>query len=44
MRRDLLKKIDEWAKDSHRKPLLLREVRQVGKSWLAKKPVLLKKY
>ena len=36
MKRDLLINLNEWVKDSHRKPLILRGARQVGKSWLAK--------
>ncbi len=30
--RDILKRLDEWANKSHRKPLILRGARQVGKT------------
>ena len=34
LNRDLLKDLAAWRDDLHRKPLLVRGVRQVGKSWL----------
>lgn len=34
MKRDRLKYLEEWRNDPHRKPLLIRGCRQVGKSWL----------
>ena len=37
MQRDLLINLYEWVVDEHRKPLILRGARQVGKSWLVKK-------
>ncbi len=37
MQRDLLINLNEWALGDHRKPLILRGARQVGKSWLVKK-------
>lgn len=34
MQRDRLKDLASWRNDPHRKPLLMRGCRQVGKSWL----------
>ena len=34
--RKALKDLEEWAKDSHRKPLIIRGARQVGKSTLVR--------
>lgn len=34
MKRDRLKDLETWRNDAHRKPLLIRGCRQVGKSWL----------
>lgn len=34
MKRDRLKDLETWRHDPHRKPLLIRGCRQVGKSWL----------
>lgn len=34
MKRDRLKDLEIWRNDRHRKPLLIRGCRQVGKSWL----------
>lgn len=34
MKRDRLKDLEAWRNDPHRKPLLIRGCRQVGKSWL----------
>lgn len=34
MKRDRLKDLEAWRHDPHRKPLLIRGCRQVGKSWL----------
>lgn len=34
MRRDVMSKIEKWAFDPQRKPLVLRGARQVGKTWL----------
>lgn len=34
MKRDRLKYLETWRNDPHRKPLLIRGCRQVGKSWL----------
>lgn len=31
-KRDILTNLEEWATDSHRKPLILRGARQVGKT------------
>lgn len=36
MQRDLLKQLEDWIIDTHRKPLILRGARQVGKSWLVR--------
>ena len=36
MKRDAIKKLEEWRKSPRRKPLLLLGARQVGKTWLAK--------
>ena len=36
MERDLLQKLDEWKDSPHRKPLLLKGARQVGKTWALK--------
>ncbi len=36
MQRDLLKQLEDWTTDVHRKPLILRGARQVGKSWLVR--------
>ncbi|MHB1946585.1 MAG: ATP-binding protein [Gammaproteobacteria bacterium] len=34
MKRDRIKDLEAWRNDPHRKPLLIRGCRQVGKSWL----------
>ena len=34
MHRDRLKDLKNWRNDPHRKPLIIRGCRQVGKSWL----------
>lgn len=34
LKRDRLKDLETWRNDPHRKPLLVRGCRQVGKSWL----------
>ena len=36
MKRDAIKKLEEWRKNPRRKPMLLLGARQVGKTWLAK--------
>ena len=36
MKRDRLKDLEMWRHDPHRKPLLIRGCRQVGKSWLVR--------
>lgn len=36
MKRDRLKDLEMWRDDPHRKPLLIRGCRQVGKSWLVR--------
>jgi len=36
MKRDRLKDLEDWRHDPHRKPLLIRGCRQVGKSWLVR--------
>ncbi len=36
MKRLLMDKLIEWKDDKHRKPLILRGARQVGKTWLMK--------
>lgn len=36
MKRDRLKDLEIWRNDPHRKPLLIRGCRQVGKSWLVR--------
>jgi len=36
MQRDLIINLNKWVEDDHRKPLILRGARQVGKSWLVK--------
>ena len=36
MERRLLQQLSAWKKSSYRKPLLLKGVRQVGKTWLLK--------
>lgn len=36
MKRLIIKKLIKWKDSSHRKPLILRGVRQVGKTWLLK--------
>ena len=36
MRRDIIDHLVKWKEDSHRKPLILRGARQVGKSWVIK--------
>ncbi len=36
MYRDVLKVLDQWRASAHRKPLLLRGQRQVGKTWMLK--------
>ncbi|RKX84963.1 MAG: hypothetical protein DRP58_06485 [Spirochaetes bacterium] len=37
MQRDLSSNLNEWVRDDHRKPLVIRGARQVGKSWLVKR-------
>ena len=34
MRRDAMKKLIGWKNSEHRKPMVLRGARQVGKTWL----------
>ncbi len=36
MERTILEKLNKWKADKYRKPLILRGVRQVGKTWLMK--------
>ena len=36
MKREAIKKLEEWHKSPRRKPLLLLGARQVGKTWLAR--------
>ena len=36
MKREAIKKLEEWRKSPRRKPLLLLGARQVGKTWLAR--------
>ena len=36
MRRIVIDKLISWKKSEHRKPLILKGVRQVGKTWLLK--------
>lgn len=36
MERNLLKKLENWKNSPYRKPLILKGVRQVGKTWLLK--------
>ena len=36
MERKALQKMEEWKNSSHRKPLVLKGARQVGKTWLMK--------
>jgi hypothetical protein len=36
MKRSVSKFLDQWIKDTQRKPLVLRGVRQVGKTWLVR--------
>lgn len=36
MKRKILKDLSEWLKNKHRKPLVLRGARQVGKTWLVR--------
>ena len=36
MYRKALQKMIDWKQSSHRKPLVLRGARQVGKTWLMK--------
>lgn len=36
MYRQALKQLETWKNSSNRKPLILRGVRQVGKTWLMK--------
>ena len=36
MERNLLKKLEDWKNLPYRKPLILKGVRQVGKTWLLK--------
>ena len=33
MERDILHQLDAWKASSHRKPLMLKGARQVGKTW-----------
>ena len=36
MKRFILKKLLAWKNSSYRKPLILKGVRQVGKTWILK--------
>lgn len=36
MERLIIKKLEQWKNSSHRKPLILRGARQVGKTWVMK--------
>lgn len=36
MKRDIIDHLINWKTDNHRKPLILRGARQVGKSWIVK--------
>jgi uncharacterized protein len=36
MRRDLLKKLEQWKQSKNRKPLIIQGARQVGKTWIMK--------
>ena len=36
MKRLIMKKLQEWKQSPFRKPLILKGVRQVGKTWLLK--------
>ena len=36
MERSVLRKLDQWKNSKHRKPLILKGVRQVGKTWILK--------
>lgn len=36
MQRTAMQKLEEWRQSVHRKPLIIRGVRQVGKTWLMK--------
>ena len=36
MKRDILQHLHLWREHPHRKPLILRGARQVGKSWVVK--------
>ena len=33
MERDILQQLDAWKSSPHRKPLMLKGARQVGKTW-----------
>lgn len=39
MERLILKDLLQWKKSKHRKPLILKGVRQVGKTWVLKESV-----
>lgn len=36
MERLIIKKLEQWKNSPHRKPLILRGARQVGKTWVMK--------
>ena len=36
MERQILSKLEQWKNSLHRKPLILRGARQVGKTWVMK--------
>ena len=36
MERLIIKKLEQWKNSPHRKPLILRVARQVGKTWVMK--------
>ena len=38
MERLILNKLLEWKNSPYRKPLILKGVRQVGKTWILKEP------
>ncbi len=40
MERFILKKLLSWKNSPYRKPLILKGVRQVGKTWILKKTVI----
>ena len=39
MERFIFERLDKWKNSTHRKPLILGGVRQVGKTWLLNGPV-----